>query len=281
MIPTLVLMLIILVIRAVTLPGAGSGVNFFMKPDFSKVTGTTFLAAMGQAFFSLSIGMGAMLTYGSYIQKNENLNLISTSTAITDIMVAILGGLVIFPTLFLFNAAPDQGPGLIFVTLPAIFEQMPWGAGFSTIFFVLLLIASISSSISLLEVIVAVLKEELHWSRTLSTILTTISVTILGFFATLSWNTFQNIFLTTASGNKMYIFDIFDYLSSNILLPLGGLLIMIYVGWYLKKDIFYEELSSGVHKKFTLALRPIIFFIVKYISPIVILLIFLNGIGVF
>lgn len=281
MIPTLVLMLIILVIRAVTLPGAGSGVNFFMKPDFSKVTGTTFLAAMGQAFFSLSIGMGAMLTYGSYIQKNENLNLISTSTAITDIMVAILGGLVIFPTLFSFNAAPDQGPGLIFVTLPAIFEQMPWGAGFSTIFFVLLLIASISSSISLLEVIVAVLKEELHWSRTLSTILTTISVTILGFFATLSWNTFQNIFLTTASGNKMYIFDIFDYLSSNILLPLGGLLIMIYVGWYLKKDIFYEELLSGVHKKFTLALRPIIFFIVKYISPIVILLIFLNGIGVF
>ena len=281
MMPMLVIMLIILLIRAVTLPGAGTGVSFFIKPDFSKVTGATFLAAMGQAFFSLSIGMGAMLTYGSYIQKNENLNFISTSTAITDTMVSILGGFVIFPTLFSFNVAPNQGPGLIFITLPAIFEQMPWGAGFSTIFFILLLIASLTSSISLLEVIVAVLKEELHWSRTFSTILTTILVIILGVFATLSWNTFQNIFLTTASGNKMYIFDIFDYLSSNILLPLGGLLIMIYVGWYLKKDVFYEELSAGVKSKNTLALRPIIFFIVKYISPIVILLVFLNGIGVF
>lgn len=281
MMPLLVLMLIILAIRAITLPGAGSGVNFFIKPDFSKVTGTTILAAMGQAFFSLSIGMGAMLTYGSYIHKNENLNFISTSTAITDIFICILSGFVIFPTLFSFNVAPDQGPGLIFVTLPAIFEQMPWGGGFSTIFFILLLIASITSSISLLEVIVAALKEELNWSRTFSTILTTILVIILGVFATLSWNTFQNIFLTTASGNKMYIFDMFDYLSSNILLPLGGLLIMIYVGWYLKKDIFYEEMSAGVNKKFTPSLRPIIFYIVKYISPIVILLVFLNGIGVF
>lgn len=281
MMPMLVIMLIILLIRAVTLPGAGTGVSFFIKPDFSKVTGATFLAAMGQAFFSLSIGMGAMLTYGSYIQKNENLNFISTSTAITDTFISILSGFVIFPTLFSFNVAPNQGPGLIFITLPAIFEQMPWGAGFSTIFFILLLIASLTSSISLLEVIVAVLKEELHWSRTFSTILTTILVIILGVFATLSWNTFQNIFLTTASGNKMFIFDIFDYLSSNILLPLGGLLIMIYVGWYLKKDVFYEELSAGVKSKNTLALRPIIFFIVKYISPIVILLVFLNGIGVF
>ena len=130
MMPMLVIMLIILLIRAVTLPGAGTGVSFFIKPDFSKVTGATFLAAMGQAFFSLSIGMGAMLTYGSYIQKNENLNFISTSTAITDTFISILSGFVIFPTLFSFNVAPNQGPGLIFITLPAIFEQMPWGAGF-------------------------------------------------------------------------------------------------------------------------------------------------------
>jgi len=278
--PLLILMLIILMIRAVTLPGSKSGIDFFIKPDFSKVTGKTFLAAMGQAFFSLSIGMGAMLTYGSYIKKDQNLTFIGFSITIADTLIAILAGFVIFPTLFSFNVAPNQGPGLIFVTLPAIFDQMPWGAGFSTLFFILLLIASLTSSISLLEVIVAVLKEELKWSRTLSTIITTILVMCLGVFTTLSWNTFQNLFITTAQGNCMYIFDICDYFSSNILLPLGGFLIMLYVGWYLKKDVFYEELSAGVNNKFTLSLRSMIFFIVKYIAPLVIILVFLNGLGI-
>jgi len=273
MMPLLLVLIIILDIRAVTLPGAETGINFFLKPDFSKVTGHTFLMALGQAFFSLSVGMGCLITYGSYIQKNNNLPNISYVTSIADTFIAFLAGLIIFPAAFAFGINPGQGPDLVFKTLPNIFLQMPGGYVFAIMFFLLIVLAALTSTISVLEVVVTYFIEELKLKRHLATVIGAVSISILGVFCTLSFSGLANFKIL----NKT-VFDLFDFTSANILLPLGGLLIVVFVGWVLKKEQVKAEISNDGAKK--AVLFPVFLLILKFIAPIAIALVFLNGLGI-
>ncbi|MDD3892488.1 MAG: sodium-dependent transporter [Bacteroidales bacterium] len=266
--PLLLFLIIVLCIRSVTLEGGKAGLEFLFKPDFSKVTAKTFLYALGQAFFSLSLGMGALITYSSYFSKKENLASTAISVALSDSLIAILAGVMIFPAVFAFGIEPSCGPSLVFITLPGIFQQMFWGDFFGTIFFILLAVAALTSTISLLEVVVAFFSEELKISRKKATIIATLSVSVLGIFASLSFGTLKG---ATIFGKS--IFDILDYTASNILLPLGGLFIVLFVGWFGGKKIIKSELSN----EGTLKVRyyPYFNFIVKFIAPFAIAAIFI------
>jgi NSS family neurotransmitter:Na+ symporter len=281
--PMLFVIIIILCIRSLTLPGAMEGIEFLFRPDFSKLTGKSVLDALGQAFFSLSIGMGTIITYASYIQKKERLSFIAVSVSTADIVLAILAGIMIFPAVFAFNIPPSSGPGLVFITLPSIFEQIPGGNFFAILFFLLLAIAALTSSISVLEVVVAFFTEELKIGRKSATIISSIAITILGLFCTLSWSTFKNVNINMSSATEMggvktmKIFDFMDFTASNILLPLGGLLIVLFVGWVLKKKTAILELSNEASLQS--AFFKIVFFIIKFVAPIAIAFVFLNGIG--
>jgi neurotransmitter:Na+ symporter, NSS family len=189
--PFLVLLLVIMAIRSITLPGAMGGLRFLFRPDFSELGPDVFLSALGQAFFSLSIGMGALITYGSYIGKENNLSNISIEVSVADTLIAILAGVAIFPAVFALGLAPDEGPGLIFHVLPNIFQQIPGGYFFSLIFFVLLAIAALTSSISILEVVVAFLVEELNIRRRNATIMAAAAATFVGVFCTLSFGALE------------------------------------------------------------------------------------------
>jgi len=279
--PILFFSLFLLLIRALTLENSISGLKFYLQPDLSKVSSKTILYALGQCFFSLSIGMGAMLTYGSYIDKTQNLFKISLATALSDFFIAFLAGLIIFPALFSFNLPPSQGAGLVFITFPIIFEKLPMGNIFGTIFFFLLFIAALTSSISIFEVLISTFIDELNLSRKKSTIILTLIVIVLGAFSTLSWSVFKDVNLNfssvTETGVKksFYIFDILDFLASNILLPLGALFIILFSGYVLGKKIIKEELRLRNQK--------IIFtfiFLIKYFIPIAIIIIFLNCLGI-
>jgi NSS family neurotransmitter:Na+ symporter len=271
--PFLVGLLVIMAIRSITLPGAMGGLRFLFKPDFSEITAGVFLAALGQAFFSLSIGMGAIITYGSYINKQNNLAAIAAEVSIADSLIALLAGVAIFPAVFAFNLDPAEGPGLIFHVLPSIFQQLPGGYFFAIIFFVLLAIAALTSSISILEVVVAFLVEELNITRKKATIMATSAALFVGVFCTLSFSTLDNL---TIGGQT--IFGVLDFTASNILLPLGGLLIVLFVGWVMKATEVKDELSnSGLLK---VKLLGVFQFIIKFIAPVAIAIIFLNSIGI-
>ncbi len=271
--PFLVLMLIIMAVRSVTLEGSKDGLLFLFKPDFSAVDSSVLLAALGQAFFSLSIGMGALITYGSYIQKHNNLGNISVEVSLADTIIAILAGVAIFPAVFAFGLDPDEGFGLIFTVLPNIFQQMPGGYFFSIIFFILLTIAALTSSISILEVVVAYLTEELKLKRRKATIMAGIAAGFVGIFCTLSFGLLKDVTL----GN-FNIFGILDFTASNLLLPLGGLLIVIFVGWYMKKSDVKDEVSNKATIK--MRLFDLVMFILKFIAPVAIAIVLFDSLGV-
>lgn len=272
MMPVLFILLVIMCIKALTLGGGGKGLTFLFKPDFSKVTGSVVLMALGQVFFSLSIGMGTIITYGSYIQKDNNLAATSVQVSLIDTLVAVLAGIAIFPAVFAFGISPASGEALTFIVLPGIFQQMPAGMVFAFIFFLLLALAALTSTISVLEVIVAYFSEQLGLSRKMAILLATISMFILGITASLS--------LGLTSGIKLFglnTFDLFNTTTANILLPLGGLLIVIFLGWFFPAKDVHDELSNGGQLKarwFTLYR-----FIIRFIAPIAITIVFLNGIG--
>jgi neurotransmitter:Na+ symporter, NSS family len=272
--PALFIILIILAVKSLTLNNAIQGVNFMFNPDFSKINSTVFLNALGQAFFSLSVGMGALITYGSYINKKNNLTATSITVSITDTAVAILAGIVIFPAVFSFGLSPEEGPGLAFVVLPNIFQQMTGGVFFSLLFFILLAIAALTSTISLLEVIVAYFIEEIKLSRIRAIILSSITITIIGAICTLSFGLLRNYQIVGRT-----FFEIMDFFASNILLPFGGLLIVIYVGWFMNKRIVKSEITNNGE------LRGRFFFlfliIIRYIAPIAVFIVFLHGLGFF
>lgn len=261
--PMLFVILIILCVKSLTLPNATEGLKFFFKPDFSKITPEVCISALGQAFFSLSVGMGVQITYGSYINKKDNLLTSSTSVVMTDTLVAILAGITIFPAAFAMGISPKAGAGLAFNTLPLIFNQMAGGYIFCLIFFILLAIAALTSTISLLEASVAYFVEEHAIKRKKATIWCAIGALIVGLFATLSLKDNSNLVI----GN-MSFFNILDNLTANILMPVGGLLITIFIGWRLKKTAFIDELTNQGTTK--IALKNIIFFITKYIAPLAI-----------
>jgi len=268
--PLLLVILFVLGIRSVTLPGAKEGLSFLFRPDFSKIDGKVLISALGQGFFSLSLGMGALITYGSYIKKKDNLTSTAFSVVLADTLIALLAGLVIFPAAFSFGIRPTAGMGLVFNTLPMLFNQITGGYWFCLIFFVLLAIAALTSTISLLEVVVAYLSEELHINRKWSTVWACAATLLIGSFASLSL--MENS--PFAIGGRT-LFDMMDFLSSNILLPIGGVLIVIFVGWRLGKQKFFEEVTNeGALKA---PLKRIIFFIIRYLAPVAIAIVFISG----
>ena len=267
--PLLLLLLIVLCIRSLTLPGASEGLIFLLKPDFSKLTGEAILFAMGQAFFSLSVGMGCMITYGSYIKRDENLISAAGMIAGTDTFIALLAGIAIFPAAAAFHIEPEAGPSLVFIILPRMFQQMAGGMIFSTCFFVLLCIAALTSTISLLEVVVSYCVEEMHIRRKQATALVAGCVFLLGALCSLSLGMVPELKLFGKS-----FFDLMDFTSSSLLLPVGGFFIAIYVGWILKKHITARELIGHGNWKF-IYLR-IFFFLIRYIIPVAILIVFIS-----
>ncbi len=270
--PLLVLMIVVLCIRSVTLPGSREGLAFLFRPDFSKLTADAVLSALGQAFFSLSLGMGTLITYGSYIGKNNNLTGTVIQVSAADTIIAVMAGIAIFPAVFAFGIDPAEGPGLVFITLPGIFQQMHGGYFFALIFFILLAVAALTSSISILEVVVAYLIEELNLARRKATILAGVMITILGVFCTLSFGVLSEV---TIFG--MVIFDLMDFTSSNILLPLGGLFIVLFIGWYLGAGPARREISNDGALR--LGYFPVFMFLVKFIAPFAIALVFIYGLG--
>lgn len=268
--PVLLVILIILGIRSMTLPGGKEGLAFLFKPDFSKITGKVLISALGQGFFSLSLGMGVLITYGSYVKKDDNLTTTAFSVVLADTAIALLAGLVIFPAAFSFGVKPEAGMGLVFNTLPMLFNQMAGGYWFCLIFFLLLAIAALTSTISLLEVLVAYLSEEMRLKRNLATIVACAGTMLLGVFASLSLMSD-----TPFAIGGTPVFDLMDYISSNILLPIGGVLIVIFVGWKLGKQKFFDEVSNeGTIKA---SLKKIIFFIIRYLAPVAIAIVFISG----
>lgn len=270
--PVLFILVVILAIRSLTLDGAMEGVKFLLYPDFSKITGDTLLAALGQAFFSLSLGMGCIITYGSYVNKKENLFKISFSVAAADTGFAILAGLAVVPAVFAFGIPPGQGPSLVFITLPQIFAQLPFGNVISIAFFFILMIAALTSAISLLEVVVAYFTEELKMTRKVAVAVTFVIIGVFGTFSSLSQGVLKDFTLFGKS-----IFDLFDYTSSNILLPVGGLLVVLFVGWRMKRADVLDELTSGG----TVALRKSLFtgiiLVIKFLAPIAISIVLINS----
>lgn len=272
MMPLLLIIIIALGIRAVTLPGGTQGLRFLFQPDFGKIDSTVILNAMGQAFFSLSLGMGCMITYGSYISKKNHLAHTVLEVSTLDTIIAVLASVAIFPAVFSFGIDPEQGPTLVFITLPNIFAHMPGGYIWSLLFFILLSIAALTSTISLFEVIVAFFTEEFKMSRIKVAILTSIGILILGVCASLSMGIWKDIHIFGFT-----FFDLFDNVTSKILMPLGGLFVALFAGWVMKKDQMQAELSNN--GKYKTRYFKAYIFLVRYVAPIAILLIFLNQIG--
>ena len=268
--PVLVAILVVLGLRAVTLPGAKEGLTFLFKPDFSKITGSVLISALGQAFFSLSMGMGVLITYGSYIQKDDNLTTTALSVTLSDTLIAVLAGVVIFPAAFSFGVQPTAGMGLVFNTLPMIFNQMAGGYFFCIIFFVLLAVAALTSTISLLEVIVAYFVEELRMSRRWATVIASLGCMAIGVFASLSLKSDTSFTIAGLS-----FFDSLDFISAKVLLPIGALFIVVFVGWVMGKKTFNEEITNG--GKLKLSIKSVIFFIIRYLAPLAIAVIFITG----
>ena len=270
MMPLLFVMVIMLAIRSLTLKGAGEGVKFLFRPDWSKFTIDTVLSALGQSFFSLSIGCGTIITYASYVKRNENIVRLSTETALMDTLFALLAGIAIMPAVFAFGLTPAEGPGLVFVIIPQIFSQLPMGGIFAILFFVVLFFAALSSSISLLEVMVAYLIEEIHWSRKAAVAISSLLVTVLAVLCSLSLGMLKHV---TLLGNN--IFDFMDKLSANILLPVGGLLFVLFAGWKMTDKEYFDEITNEGSLHFSPVFLKILRFIVRFVAPLVIVLIML------
>jgi neurotransmitter:Na+ symporter, NSS family len=268
--PVLVILILVVSIRSLTLPGAGEGISFLFRPDFSKITWNSVLIALGQAAFSLSIGMGTLITYGSYVRKDNHLPGIAFQVSVADTVIAVLAGVMIFPAVFAYGIDPAAGPGLVFVVLPNIFAQMPGGHIFSIFFFLLLAIAALTSTVSILEVVVAYLSEELNMTRAKATLLGALAITVLGVFATLSFGPLKGV---TLAGKT--IFDWFEYSAANILLPLGAICIVLFVGWYLGRKAFSDEITSGGLYK--IRITGLLMFILKFLAPLAIAMVFIYG----
>lgn len=267
--PTLVIILILLMIRSLTLDGAMEGVAFYLTPDFSKISGNVVLIALGHAFFSLSLGMGAMITYGSYLPEKENLTSSTVYVVMFDTLIALLVGMVIFPAVFAMGLEPTEGPGLVFSVLPTVFAGMPLGHGVAAIFFILLAIAAITSGISLLEVVVAYFIDQRGWQRKRAVLIVGSAIFAFGIPSGLSFGVMADVkFL------GMTFFDHIDNIASNYLLPLGGMLTAIFVGWVWGTKNAHIEIEK--HKnKFGFPWAQSWEFLIRYITPVAVGIVFI------
>lgn len=282
MMPTLFIITIFLAVCSISLPGASKGIEFLLKPDWSKVDSTTVLDAMGQAFYSLSLAMGCLCTYASYFDKKTPLAKSAVNVAFIDTLIAIMAGFIIFPSVFNIGMDPNEvgvGAGLTFVSLPNVFQQA-LGNGtflavvFSSLFYFLLFVAALTSAISLHEVATAYVTEEFKMSRKKGATLVTLTILVLGTLCSLSFGPLSNVQLFDRN-----IFSLFDDFSGRFLLPLGGMLISIFAGWVLDRKLYHEEISNGGDLKapyFKLLVTAL-----RYIAPLAIGLVFLDQLGVF
>ncbi len=273
MMPLLFIIVVAIAIYSLMLPGAKAGIDYLFRPDFSKIDAKACASALGQAFFSLSLGFGTIMTYASYVSKSDNIMTQSAATAISDLMFALIAGVAIMPAVFAFGIDPQAGPGLVFETLPYIFGQMPAGGVIAILFFVALLVAALTSSISMLEVAVAYLVEEKKFSRVWACITLFVICWVVGALCSLSFGPLSHIRIN--GGN---LFDFFDSLSSNVLMTLGSLFTVLFVGWRLKKTDIYDEFTNGGTLSTNAKIFGVLWFLIRYICPLAIISIFLVGI---
>ena len=276
--PLLFVLVVIISIYSVSLPGAKEGVAYLFKPDFSKVTIHSCLDALGQSFFSLSLGMGIIITYSSYVSKKENLLVSGVGTAISDLSFAILAGLAIMPAVFAAGIEPGSGPGLIFDTLPYIFAQMgvemPWVSSIAAIlFFLTVLFSALTSSVSLIEVGVAYLTEERGFKRWSACLLLFALTGAVGVVCSLSFGPLANVKIFGQG-----LFDFADMFASNVLLTLGGLLIVLFVGWKMSRADVYDEFTNGGTKKWNKVCFNTVYFLIRYVAPVGVAVLFLSNI---
>ena len=266
LIPGMLALLVILMIRSVTLPGAMEGVNFFLAPDFSKLSPEAGLVALGHAFFSLSLGMGTMITYGAFVDRNQSLGTATLAVGAGDLIYAFIAGLIIFPTTFAFGIDPSSGPGLVFIALPAAFSAMPLGWLFGGLFFILLAIAALTSLVSLLQVPVTHAMEKWNWSRNNAVWIISLLVFLVSIPSALSMG------LVKIEVGEYAFFDFIDFFASNWLLPLGGLIVTLFAGYFWKNAAKEAGLTA---KWFRIWL-----FMLRYVAPILMIFVFLHSTGI-
>ncbi len=269
--PSLFVILLGLIVFSLTLEGAGRGVAFYLQPDFSKITGSTILAALGQAFFSLSLGMGTMITYGSYLPKQQNIGTNAAIVAFSDTLIAVLAGLVIFPALFSVGMEPTQGPGLVFNVLPRIFEMMPGGTAIGVFFFVLLAIAALTSTVSLLEVPVAFLVDEKQWTRKKAVWMISAIVFLVGLPSALSQGAVPAFSSIAWLGGKD-VLSVMNFVFGDLSLLVGGLLLCLFVAWVWGTSKAGEELLIGAGRP-SVAFLGTWAFLVRFVCPVVIFIV--------
>ena len=269
--PVLFILIVLIMLYSVNLPGASAGIDYLIHPDFSKITGSALLSAMGQAFFSLSLGVGCILTYASYLKSDENLMATGMFTALFDLFFAIIAGFAIMPAVF------AAGPGLIFETLPFIFSTMganaPWLCNIVAIlFFLTILFAALTSSISMLEVGVAYLVDQRKMSRVRATALLFVGCWVLGVLCSLSFGPLKDIHVF-----GMTIFDACDHLTSDFLMTFGSLLFVFFVGWKMKKADVRDEFTNGGSQRFNARVFDVVYFFIRYVAPAAIIVIFISN----
>ena len=276
--PALFILLLVIVVASCMLPGAERGISFLLKPDFSKIDGSVCLNAMGQSFYSLSIGMGCICTYASYFSRRTNLCQSAIQISVIDCLVAILAGLMIFPAAFSVGVQPDSGPSLIYITLPNVFQQafsaVPFvGTIVSFAFYALMSLAALTSMISLHEVSTAFFQEEMHISRKRSATIVSVSTSVIAIFCSLS---LAGVDWLVIGGKSL--FDWFDFVTGQLFLPIVGFFACLFIGWYVPKDIVRDEFTNwGTLRS---PLYPVFLVCVRFVCPTGILLVFLNQLGI-
>lgn len=278
MMPCLLVVLILLVIKGVSLPNAGEGIRYLLSPDWSELTPKSIMIALGQAFFTLSLGQGTMVTYGSYLSKDENLVKSCFPVVLVDTGVSLLAAIAVFSIVFAGGMQPDTGPGLIFHTLPLIFSQIPGGYLFAVMFFLLVLLAAITSQISAMEPTIAYFQDELGWGRHLSATVCGALVFMVGIPSALSYS-----LMSSCTFFDCNFFDFISMLCSSFLIPLGGFFAVILVGWVWGTDNATRQLKQGATELFQKKpwLKTYFRFCFKYAAPILMLIVFLNALGLF
>ncbi len=276
MMPALFVILIIMAVRVAFMPNSIEGYRFFLSPNFKEAfTSETIMMAIGQAFFSLSVGMGCMVTYASYFKKNNNLVSTSLNVSLLTLLVSLLAGLVIFPAVFSAGLQPAEGPSLIFITLPEIFKAMPLAPLWSTVFFLLVMLASLTSTISFHEVLTAYFAEEFKLSRKWGARIT--SAISVALSALTVYCVFDFDFLGVKATGVSFM-DVFDYVSANILMPLGAMFTCIFVAWVMERNFMRDEITNyGSLKSYVM---PVVVFMLRYVTPLLILYIFFKNLGI-
>ena len=273
MMPVLVVLTVFIAVYSLFMPGAIDGLLYYITPDFSKFSGTTVLAAMGQLFYSMSLAMGIMITYGSYMKKDVSLEGSVKQIELFDTGIAFLAGLMIIPAVFAFSGGDEsalgKGPGLMFVTLPKVFESMVGGSIIGTLFFVLVLFAALTSSISLMETVVSIVKDKTGLSRNKTLLIVLIGSIILGALSALGYGTLADVKII-----GMAFLDFFDFISNSVLMPIVAFLTCVFVGYIVKPDMFVEEIElTGKFKR-----KKLFLIVIKYFAPICIVLILISSV---